>query len=60
MCIRDSFLDDDIVDIIKDEDLNEDEARLLENSSSRILEVIKRDDRLDKVAKVRAVQGGRV
>ena len=49
--LQNNFLDDDIVDIIKDEDLNEDEARLLENSSSRILEVIKRDDRLDKVAK---------
>ena len=49
--LQNNFLDDDIVDIIEDEDLNEDEARLLENSSSRILEVIKRDDRLDKVAK---------
>lgn len=29
---------------------NEDETRLLENASSRILEVIKRDGRLDKVA----------
>lgn len=49
--LQNNFLDDDIVDIIEDEDLNEEEARLLENSSSRILEVIKRDDRLDKVAK---------
>lgn len=49
--LQNNFLDDDIVDIIENEDLNEDEARLLENSSSRILEVIKRDDRLDKVAK---------
>lgn len=48
--LQNDFLDDDIVDIIEDENLNEDEARLLENSSSRILEVIKRDDRLDKVA----------
>jgi type I restriction enzyme R subunit len=39
-----------VVDIIEDENLNEDETRLLENSSSRILEVIKRDDRLDKIA----------
>lgn len=44
------FLDDDVMDIIEEENLNEDEARLLENSSSRILEVLKRDDRLDKVA----------
>lgn len=49
--LQNNFLDDDVVDIIENEDLNEDEARLLENSSSRILEVIKRDDRLDKVAK---------
>lgn len=49
--LRNDFLDDDVVDIIEDENLNEDETRLLENSSSRILEVIKRDDRLEKVAK---------
>lgn len=48
--LENDFLDDDVVDIIEDENLNEDETRLLENSSSRILEVIKRDDRLDKVA----------
>lgn len=48
--LQNDFLDDDVVDIIEDENLNEDEARLLENSSSRILEVIKRDDRLDKIA----------
>ena len=49
--LKNDFLDDDVVDIIEDENLNEDETRLLENSSSRILEVIKRDDRLDKVAR---------
>ena len=38
------------MDIIEEENLNEDETRLLENASSRILEVIKRDGRLDKVA----------
>ena len=48
--LQNDFLDDDVVSIIEDENLNEDETRLLENSSSRILEVIKRDDRLDKVA----------
>ena len=48
--LTNNFLDDDIVDIIENENLNEDEARLLENSSSRILEVIKRDDRLEKIA----------
>ncbi|MCR5802643.1 MAG: type I restriction endonuclease subunit R [Clostridia bacterium] len=48
--LENDFLDDDVVDIIEDENLNDDEARLLENSSSRILEVIKRDNRLDKIA----------
>lgn len=49
--LENNFLDDDVVDIIENENLNEDETRLLENSSSRILEVIKRNDRLEKVAK---------
>ena len=40
-----------MLDIIEDENLNEAETKLLENSSSRILEVIKRDDRLDKIAR---------
>lgn len=48
--LKNDFLDDDVVDIIEDENLNEEEVQLLENSGSRILEVIKRDDRLDKVA----------
>ena len=48
--LQNDFLDDDVVDIIEDENLNEAETRLLENSSSRILEVIKREDRLDKIA----------
>lgn len=49
--LKNDFLDDDVVDIIEKENLNEDEARLLENSSSRIMEVIKRDDRLEKIAR---------
>ena len=48
--LKNDFLDDDVVDIIEDENLNEAETRLLENSSSRILEVIKREDRIDKIA----------
>ena len=48
--LQNDFLDDDVVDIIEEENLNEDETRLLENSSSRILEVIKRDGRLEKIA----------
>ncbi len=49
--LQNDFLDDDVVDIIENENLNEAETRLLENSSSRILEVIKREDRLDKIAR---------
>lgn len=49
--LQNDFLDDDVVDIIENENLNEDEIRLLENSSSRILEVIKREDRIDKIAR---------
>ena len=49
--LNNNFLDDDIVEIVENEDLNEDEQIKLENSSSRILEVIKRDDRLETVAK---------
>lgn len=48
--LQNDFLDDDVVDIIESENLNDDEIRLLENSSSRILEVIKRERRLDKIA----------
>ena len=48
--LENDFLDDDVVEIIEEENLNPDEARLLENSSSRILEVIKREDRIDKIA----------
>ena len=49
--LQNDFLDDDVLEIIEDENLNEAETRLLENSSSRILEVIKRDNRLDKIAR---------
>lgn len=49
--LKNDFLDDDIVDIIENENLNETEARIVENSTSRILEVIKRDERLEKIAK---------
>ena len=49
--LQNDFLDDDVVDIIEDENLNEAESKLLLNSSSRILEVLKREDRLDKIAK---------
>lgn len=49
--LSNDWLDTDIEDIEQTEDLNDREKQLLENSSSRILEVIKRDDRLDKIAR---------
>ncbi|MCF0211083.1 MAG: type I restriction endonuclease subunit R [Bacteroidales bacterium] len=49
--LTNDWLDTDIDQIVEDEELNDREKELLENSSSRILEVIKRDDRLDKIAK---------
>ena len=49
--LENDWLDTDVDKIAEDEDLNEREKELLENSSSRILEVIKRDDRLEKIAK---------
>lgn len=49
--LTNDWLDSDIADIVEDENLNEREQELLENSSSRIIEVIKRDDRLEKIAK---------
>ena len=45
------WLDTDIDKIVEDEELNNRERELLENSGARILEVIKRDDRLEKIAK---------
>lgn len=49
--LQNNFLDDDIVKIIEQNDLNEKEATLVENYHSKILEVIKREDRLKKIAK---------
>ncbi len=51
VALTNEWLDTDIDQIVEDENLNERETQLLENSSSRILEVIKRDERLDKIAK---------
>lgn len=48
--LTNNFLDDDVVNIIEQNDLNEKEATLVENSHSKILEVIKREDRLKKIA----------
>ncbi|MBR5657106.1 MAG: type I restriction endonuclease subunit R [Prevotella sp.] len=49
--LSNEWLDTDIDQIEEEEELNDRERELLENSSSRILEVIKRDERLDKIAK---------
>ena len=48
--LENNFLDDDVVDIIEDENLNEEEIEKLENSGSRIIEILKREERLDKIA----------
>lgn len=49
--LENNFLDDDFVNVIEQNDLSEKEATLVENSHSKILEVIKREDRLKKIAK---------
>ncbi len=49
--LTNDFIDDDVKSIIEDLELNEDEIGLLENSQARVLEVIKREDRLDKIAR---------
>ena len=49
--LTNNFLDDDVVSVIEQNDLNEKEATLVEDSHSRILEVIRREDRLKKIAK---------
>lgn len=49
--LENDYLDLDLDNIIKDEELNEAETRLLENGASKIVEVLKRADRLDKIAR---------
>ncbi len=49
--LTNNFLDSDLTDIIEQNDLNEKESTLVEDSHSKILEVIKREDRLKKIAK---------
>lgn len=48
--LENNWLDTDIDKIVEEEELNDREKELLENSSSRILEVIKRNERLDRIA----------
>lgn len=43
--LENDYLDDDVVDIIEDENLNEEEIEKLENSGSRIIEILK--ERID-------------
>lgn len=49
--LTNDWLDTDIDQICEEEELNNREKELLENSSSRIMEVIKREERLDRIAK---------
>lgn len=49
--LTNDWLDTDIDQICEEEKLNDREQELLENSSSRIMEVIKREERLDRIAK---------
>ncbi|MCI5710390.1 MAG: type I restriction endonuclease subunit R [Prevotella sp.] len=49
--LTNDWLDTDVDQICEDENLNDREKELLENSSSRIMEVIKRDERLDRIAR---------
>lgn len=48
--LQNNFLDDDVIKIVEEEKLNDREEEALENSKSKIIEVLDRDDRLEKVA----------
>ncbi len=49
--LQNDFLDDDLAEILEDENLTDTEKERLENHYAKELEVIKRDDRLDKIAR---------
>lgn len=49
--LENDFFNDDFVEILEDENLTEEEQKRLENLYAKELEVIKRDDRLDTIAK---------
>ena len=49
--LENDFFNDDFVEILEDENLTEEEQKRLENLYAKELEVIKRDDRLDIIAK---------
>lgn len=48
--LNNDYLDDDVLDIIEKDNLTDAETRALENSASRVIEVINRDSRLEKIA----------
>ena len=48
--LKNNFLDDDVVKIVEEEKLNDREEEALENAKSKIVEILDRDDRLEKVA----------
>jgi type I restriction enzyme R subunit len=49
--LSNEYLDADLAEILEEEQLNEAEKQRLENQYARELEIIKRDDRLDKIAR---------
>lgn len=49
--LQNNFLDSDIVKIVEEEKLNDREEEALENAKSRIVEILDRDDRLEKIAR---------
>lgn len=49
--LENDFFNDDFVHILEDENLTDEEQKRLENLYAKELEVIKRDDRLDTIAK---------
>lgn len=49
--LQNNYLDTDLAEILENEELNDAERQRLENHYARELEIIKRDDRLDKIAR---------
>ncbi len=49
--LENNWLDTDVARIVEEENLNDRETELLENASSKIIEVLKRDDRLESIAR---------
>ena len=49
--LTNNFLDDDILNVIENNNLNEKEASLVEDANSNLAGVIKREERLKKIAK---------